>query len=66
MTYTLHLHFRNWRVNMSKRLRDEKHFIALLLNDNLAQAKALLNTISHSQTLALIEVFMNLYRLPVP
>lgn len=50
---------------MSQRLNDDKHFLILLLNGNKDQSNALLDTITKSQTLTLLEIFMNLYNLPV-
>ena len=50
---------------MSELLNNEKHFLLLLLNDNRDQSKALINTLTKHQTLALLEIFMNLHNLPV-
>ena len=51
---------------MSKTIREEKHFLGLLINTSKDQARALLYTVTPNQVLAISEIDHNLLILPLP
>lgn len=61
-----HYVIRSRRSSMSKTVNQEKYFLHLLLESNKEQSRALLYTITPSQTLAISEIAYNLLRLDLP
>ena len=51
---------------MSQRLSTNKNFLALLLNTDKVQSKALLYTLTSDQVLTLCEIAHNLVSIPLP